>query len=163
MIRPAYAGREEITIPNAVVVGGTTHNYSRPQRLETESPGAVVTTTVTIGYSSPWRKIHELLLTAAKRTPGLLKDPPPFVLQKSLSDFYVEYQLHAVAEMAQTRNATLSALHANVQDLFNEYGEQIMSPHYVADPPEKVWVPRERWHEAPAGQAPDDADHRKSA
>jgi small-conductance mechanosensitive channel len=155
--------REEITIPNAVVVGGTTRNLSRPQRLLEEPPGAVVSVSVTIGYSTPWRKVHELLLTAAARTPGLVKDPRPFVLQKNLSDFYVEYQLNAVAEMAQTRNATLSDLHANLQDVFNEHGEQIMSPHYVADPPEKVWVPRERWHEAPAGRAPEDAVQRKPA
>ena len=30
----------------------------------------------------------------------------------------------------------MSQLHANIQDVFNEYGVQIMSPHYIADPPE---------------------------
>jgi small-conductance mechanosensitive channel len=147
------ASREEVTIPNAVIVGGTTRNFSKQQRLPTGSPGAALSTSVTIGYSEPWRKIHELLLMAAQRTPGLEKDPPPFVLQKSLSDYYVEYQLNAVAETAQNRNAVLSSLHANVQDVFNEYGVQIMSPHYASDPPEKVWVPKEKWYEAPARQA----------
>jgi hypothetical protein len=45
----------------------------------------------------------------------------------------------------------LSALKANVQDVFNEYGVQIMSPHYAFDPPATAVVPKERWFEPPAG------------
>jgi hypothetical protein len=26
-----------------------------------------------------------------------------------------------------------------------------LSPHFMANPPEKVWVPKEKWHEPPAG------------
>jgi len=45
----------------------------------------------------------------------------------------------------------LSALNANVQDVFNEYGVQIMSPHYLGDPPSPVIVPKQRWFDPPAG------------
>ncbi|MBP1721272.1 MAG: MscS Mechanosensitive ion channel, partial [Deltaproteobacteria bacterium] len=51
--------------------------------------------------------------------------------------------------------AVLDTLHRNIQDVFNEYGVQIMSPHYMADPAEKVWVPKENWYEAPAIKAED--------
>jgi len=27
---------------------------------------------------------------------------------------------------------------------------QIMSPHYIGDPREEKWVPREKWYSAPA-------------
>lgn len=91
-----------------------------------------------------------MLIEAAGRTPGLLQEPAPFVRQRSLSDFYVEYMLGARIEEPHKRMAVLDALHRNIQDVFNEYGVQIMSPHYEADPPEKVWVPKEKWYEPPA-------------
>jgi len=43
-----------------------------------------------------------------------------------------------------------SALHENIQDAFNEYGVQIMSPHYRGDPGEAKVVLRDDWHKAPA-------------
>jgi small-conductance mechanosensitive channel len=138
--------REEVTIPNAALIGMTIKNYSRQAGME----GVILHTTVTIGYSTPWRQVYGMLLMAADRTSGLRKEPKPFVLQTSLSDFYVEYQLNACLEQPEARVPTLAALHANIQDAFNEHGVQIMSPHYVFDPAEKVWVPREKWFEAPA-------------
>jgi small-conductance mechanosensitive channel len=139
--------QEEVSIPNAIVVSNTTIN--RTSLLENRN-GATLSTSVTIGYSTPWRKVEALLLLAAERTAGLRKDRPPLVWQNSLSDFYVEYRLNVVIERPETRLITLSELNANIQDVFNEHGEQIMSPHYLGDPPQKVWVPKERWHEPPA-------------
>jgi len=137
---------EIVSLPNAVIVGTTTKNYSR----EEETGGALLTTTVTIGYNAPWRQVHAMLIEAAHRTEGLLKEPPPLVLQRSLSDYYVEYMLGTRIAEPQTRIAVLDVLHRNIQDVFNEYGVQIMSPHYMADPAEKVWVPKEKWYESPA-------------
>jgi small-conductance mechanosensitive channel len=140
--------REEITIPNSVILATTTRNYSRL----TADAGSLAYTSVTIGYSVPWRQVHALLILAAERTPGLRKEPPPFVLQLALSDFYVEYQLNVALERPEERLPVLAKLHPNIQDVFNEYGVQIMSPHYVEDPPQRVWVPRERWYDAPSRQ-----------
>lgn len=137
---------EEINVPNNVVLGTSIKNYTR---LNKES-GVPVTTSVTIGYNAPWRQIHAMLLDAAKRTPGLRTDPAPRVIQSALSDFYVEYTLFARLEVPEGRALVLSALHGNIQDVFNEYGVQIMSPHYEGDPDGKVWVPREKWYDAPA-------------
>lgn len=137
---------EEINVPNSVIVGTTTTNYTRLNR----ETGAPVTTKITIGYSAPWRQVHAMLKEAAAGTEGLRKVPEPVVLQSDLSDFYVEYTLFARLERANERARVLSRLHANIQDLFNQYGVQIMSPHYEGDPDGKVWVPKEKWHEAPA-------------
>jgi hypothetical protein len=46
----------------------------------------------------------------------------------------------------------LSVLHANIQDVFNEYGVQIMSPQYFEDPPTPKVVPPSGWYAAPAVQ-----------
>ncbi len=138
--------QEEVTIPNAVVASAESNNYSRLA----DDGGVVTYTSVTIGYDVPWRQVHGLLLDAAGRTEGLRKDPPPFVHQLALSDFFVEYQLNARLERAENRIPVLSALHAHIQDAFNESGVQIMSPHYESDPAAPKVVSKDRWH-GPAG------------
>lgn len=126
--------REEITIPNAVLIGGTITNYSKLAAPD----GAVVSTTVTIGYDAGWRQVQELLLAAAARTDGVRELPEPFVLQRSLSDFYVEYELRFHIERPEARVRVLSALHAEIQDAFNAARVQIMSPHFEAQPEQPV-------------------------
>jgi small-conductance mechanosensitive channel len=137
---------EEITIPNSFLLATSTRNYSRL----TADSGSLAYTRVTTGYGVPWRQVHAMLLLAAKQTPGLRKEPPPFVVQLSLSDFYVEYQINAALERAEDRLIVLSKLHLNILDVFNEYGVQLVSPHYIADPPRPVVVPKEQWYAAPS-------------
>ena len=139
---------EEVTLPNAVVMGSVICNFSRAA----EGPGYMVETGVTIGYDTPWREVQAMLLEAAQRTPGVLAQPAPRVLQRALGDFYVDYRLvcQATPETPQARADLLAALHANVLDVFNEHGVQIMSPHYMADPAEAKVVPAGRRHGGPA-------------
>ena len=140
---------EEITIPNAVVVSSATTNYSR----HAETDGLMMPTSVTIGYDVPWRQVEALLLLAASRTPGLKPEPKPVVLQSALDDFYVRYTLLVCLAQPNRRYPTLGALHASIQDAFNEYGVQIMSPNYEADPGAPKVVPPSRWYSAPAASA----------
>jgi small-conductance mechanosensitive channel len=137
---------EEVTIPNALVASQTATDYSR----FAESEGVFTPTSVTIGYDAPWRQVHSLLLLAAERTPGLRKEPKPRVFQASLEDFYVKYTLWVSLERQESRLITFDTLHSNIQDLFNEYGVQIMSPNYLADPAAPKVVPRKDWYAAPA-------------
>ena len=141
--------REEITIPNAVVTAQTTIDYSR----FAESDGVMTPTSVTIGYDTPWRQIEALLLAAAERTPGIRREPRPLVIQASLEDFYVKYVLMVCLEQQERRALLLHQLHANIQDLFNEYGVQIMSPNYEADPAAPKIVAKKDWYAAPAAES----------
>jgi len=138
----------ELTLPNTFILSNVTRNYSRA----VHGDGFIVDATVTIGYDTPWRQVHAMLIEAAKRTPGVLADPLPRVYQTALSDFYPEYRLvcQAVPEEPRPRAEVMNLLHANIQDVFNEYGVQIMSPHYYADPATAKVVPKEHWHLAPA-------------
>lgn len=138
----------EITLPNSTIVGSATQNYSRAVK----GNGYVIDTQLTIGYDTPWRQVEAMLKEAARRTPGILSDPEPRVFQTALSDYYPEYCLacQAVPEGAASRAEVLTRLHANIQDVFNEYGVQIMSPNYEADPESPKLVPPARWYEAPA-------------
>ncbi|MFZ6798943.1 mechanosensitive ion channel family protein [Undibacterium sp. Di24W] len=140
----------EVTLPNALVLGNVTKNYSRA----VEGPGFVIDTKVTIGYDTPWRQVEAMLIEAARRTPSVLSEPRPKVFQTALSDFYPEYLLicQAVPGDPVPRAEVMSALHANIQDVFNEYNVQIMSPHYRADPEKEKIVPKEGWFRAPASE-----------
>jgi small-conductance mechanosensitive channel len=139
--------QEEVTIPNAVVVSQTTTDYSRNGDLE----GVFTPTSVTIGYDTPWRQVHALLLNAAERTAGTRRQPEPLVMQAGLEDFYVKYTLWVCLERQQNKPFVLNDLHANIQDMFNEYGVQIMSPNYVLDPAAPKVVAKKDWFAAPAG------------
>lgn len=120
---------EEITVPNSTILTSNTINYS----AKAATSGLVLHTTVTIGYDVPWRLMHETLSRAALRCSKVLKDPPPFVWQTSLDDFYVSYQLNAYTDDAQSQGEIYSELHQHIQDCCRESGIEIMSPHYQAN------------------------------
>jgi len=117
---------EIISIPNATVMSSHTINYSS----DAPDKGLIIHTTVTIGYDVPWRDMHQALLDAALKTENILQEPKPFVLQTSLDDFYVSYQINAYTKEANKQAIIYSNLHQNIQDLCNERGIEIMSPHY---------------------------------
>jgi small-conductance mechanosensitive channel len=137
---------QEVTIPNSVLVGTATKNHTRLGYPD----GMIVSCAVTIGYDAPWRQVEGLLLLAADRTPNIRKLPKPYMLQRQLSDFYVAYTLIARITDAKLRIETLSDLHAHIQDAFNEFGVQIMSPHFMIQPQGAVIVPPSKWHASPA-------------
>jgi small-conductance mechanosensitive channel len=95
--------------------------------------GVILHTGVTIGYDVPWRQVHELLQAAAAETEDVLDEPKPFVLQTSLDDFYVSYELNAYTAKPNVMPRIYSDLHQHIQDRFNDAGVEIMSPHYRAE------------------------------
>lgn len=122
---------ELVTLPNSVVVAGAVTDYTAAGRYEYP---LLVYSSVTIGYDTPWRRVHDLLIAAAGKTEGVLKDPAPFVLQKALDDSYVEYQLNAPIDAAHAEQLPwiYNRLHSAIQDTFWEAGVEIMSPTYHA-------------------------------
>jgi len=137
---------EVVTVPNSAIVGGHVVNYSSLAR----KGGLILHTAITIGYDTPWRQVEALLVAAAERTAGVLREPAPFVLQTGLGDFYVSYELNAYTDRPGEMVDTYAHLHRNILDSFNEYGVQITSPNYVLDPAQAKVVPREQWYAAPA-------------
>jgi len=131
---------EEISMPSSVIANSTVVNYTRLLK-----DGLSFSTTLTIGYDTPWRQVHQMLLEAARRTEQVAAQPAPLVSQGALQDFYVEYKLTVVVADRTKRNSAVTSLLGNIQDVFNENDVQIMSPHYVADPSQdKVVDPTRR-------------------
>ncbi|HDG1669836.1 TPA: mechanosensitive ion channel [Kluyvera ascorbata] len=139
-----------VTVPNAVVVSGKITN------LSVQNPGCGVNLTVgvTIGYDTPWRQVHAMLELAAKRARGIDLSVPPTVRQLALMDWYISYELQvrlmANESLANARNE----LHSHIQDVFNEFNVQIMSPNFVMQPKGSVMVAKENWYAAPANGKP---------
>ena len=117
---------EIVSIPNSTVMNSHTTNYS----AEASEHGLILHTSVTIGYDTPWKTIHELLIKAALATDLIEKNPAPFVFQEKLDDFYVVYQINAYTRAPNQQHITYSFLHQHIQDAFNEAGVEIMSSHY---------------------------------
>ena len=137
---------EQIVIPNSIILNSEVVNFST---LSVDA-GLILHTNVGIGYETPWRQVEAILIEAARRTPGLRTDPEPFVLQRKLGDFAVDYELNAYTNDPSRMMRLYSALHRNILDVFNEYGIQIMTPAYEGDPEQPKIVPRDQWFTWPA-------------
>ncbi|NJL45607.1 MAG: mechanosensitive ion channel family protein [Leptolyngbyaceae cyanobacterium SM2_3_12] len=120
-----------ITIPNASVLSSHIINYSAAAS-DASTPPLILHTTITLGYDVPWRKVYEVLTEAALATPQILSEPAPFILQTSLDDFYVSYELNAYTHSPGIMAKIYSDLHQNIQDKCNEGDIEILSPHYRA-------------------------------
>jgi small-conductance mechanosensitive channel len=117
---------EEVIIPNAVVQTGMVINYTR----YAGETGVQVSSTVTIGYDVPWRTVHRLLISAAGMVDGVMLDPEPYVLQTSLDDFYVRYELLAFSNRPDELHLVQGRLNQAIQDSFFRDGVEICSPHF---------------------------------
>jgi len=137
---------EIVAVPNSLIIGAEVVNYSALAKTE----GLILHTTVGIGYETSWRQVEAMLIEAADLTPGLLREPKPFVLQKELGDFAVTYEINAYCNEPRAMWQLYTALHGNILDVFNEYGVQIMTPAYEGDPEQAKVVPRDQWYTAPA-------------
>jgi small-conductance mechanosensitive channel len=148
---------EEVIIPNSTILSNEVVNYSSLAR----SRGLILHTTVGIGYETPWRQVEAMLLTAAEQTPGLMREPAPFVRQLALGDFAVTYEINGYCDNPHAMGAIYTVLHRSILDIFNEHGVQIMTPAYEGDPEVPKVVPKDQWFVAPAKAAEPDA--RKTA
>jgi small-conductance mechanosensitive channel len=141
---------EQIVIPNSNVLNGEIVNYTSLAK----APGLILHSIVSIGYGTPWRQVEAMLLEAAGRTPGLLPEPRPFVLQKTLGTFAVDYVINVYCDNPRAMFPLYSALHRSILDVFNEHNVQIMTPAYEGDPERPKVVPRDQWFAAPAEPVP---------
>lgn len=120
------AKNEIISVPNSQIMNSHTINYS------TDAPvnGLIVHTTLTMGYDIPWQTVHKLAIEAALEVEYIEANPIPFVLQTSLDDYYVSYQINAYTKQPNKQAVIYSELHKNLLDKFHGAGIEIMSPHF---------------------------------
>jgi len=137
---------ELVAVPNSTIVNSEVVNYSTLAQKE----GLILHTTVGIGYETSWRQVEAMLLQAAERTPGLRREPKPFVRRTALGDFAITYEINAYTNEPRSMNELYTVLHSNILDVFNEFGVQIMTPAYEGDPEQAKIVPKDQWYAEPA-------------
>ncbi|WKK66604.1 mechanosensitive ion channel domain-containing protein [Lutimonas zeaxanthinifaciens] len=119
---------EDVTIPNANIIINHLVNYS----ANVDKNGLLLHTSITIGYDIPWKTVEKLLIDAGKRSLHIEAEPSPFVLQTSLDDNYVSYELNAYSKEPKKMALIYSDIHKNILEVFNEAGIEILSPSYIA-------------------------------
>lgn len=130
---------EIVTVPNSEILNSATINYSE---LAAGGDGLILHAGITIGYDVDWRKVHQLLQSAAEKTRHVEKSPEPVVLQKSLDDFYVAYELRVSTRQPGRMMATYSELYQHILDEFHNAGVEICSPHYRANRDHALALPQ---------------------
>ena len=119
---------EEITIPNATIINEHLINYS----ANADKEGLILNTKISLGYDVPQAMAEKLLLRAVKQSMLIQRTPKPFVLQTSLDDYYVTYELNAYTKKANKMPLIYSDIHKNIIEIFDQEGVEILSPKYVA-------------------------------
>ena len=132
---------ELISIPNAQLLNSEVINYTK----KIDGSGLLLHTTVGIGYEEPPEKVEAMLIEAAHRTKDLKARPAPFVLWTALADYAINYQVNAYTTRGASIPRIKSDLHRNIMAAFTENGVQIMTPSYIADPPEAK-IPPGDWN-----------------
>ena len=118
-----------VSIPNSIVLNNNIINYSKNMGQS----GLLVHTTITIGYDVPWQTVNELLIAAARKTDNIVSHPDPFVLQTSLDDNYVSYEINVWTRKPEELPKIYSSLHANILDEFHGHKVEITSPAFRAN------------------------------
>ena len=119
----------DVTIPNSSILGNHIINFTKNA---SEDVGVILHTSVTIGYDVPSDDVIKALKKGAKSTDSILSEPVPFVLIKSLDDFYVNYELNVYTKNPEKSSKIYSVLHENIKNELHQAGIEILSPHYHA-------------------------------
>jgi small-conductance mechanosensitive channel len=119
---------EVISVPNSQVMNSHTINYS----MDVAENPLIIYTNITMAYEIPWQDVHELAKKACEQVDLLEKTPAPFILQTSLDDFYVTYQINAYTRNPHKQAAIYSELHKHIMDVFHAAGIELLSPHFRA-------------------------------
>ena len=119
---------EDVTIPNANIINNHLVNYS----ANIDKNGLLLHTSVTIGYDIPWEKVEKLLIESALKSDYIEAEPAPFVLETSLDDNYVSYEINAYTKEVRKMALVYSDIHKNILDVFNQAEVEILSPQYIA-------------------------------
>jgi small-conductance mechanosensitive channel len=136
VIRLRTHKNEYVTFPNLMILSSSITNYNTSSGEDKD--GLILYAEVTMGYSAPWRQIHELLINAALKTGYVLAAPKPYVLQTALDDDYVRYQINFYTKEVSKVPAIYSELYQNLQDDFMAAGLDLTTPKYrIVMPAEK--------------------------
>jgi small-conductance mechanosensitive channel len=119
---------EFVSFPNLTILNATIINYNY-STAEGED-GLVIHINMTFGYATPWTQVHQLLIDSALKTEGAEKEPPPYVLQTALNDFYCNYELNVFTKDIKHLPRVYSKLYESIQNEFKAAGLDMTAAHF---------------------------------
>lgn len=75
----------EVIVPNSMLAKSPIRNYSRPSKVSRRS------VSVQASYTAPPHRVQEAIVKALAGTPGVLREPAPWVQTKLFADSGIEY------------------------------------------------------------------------
>jgi len=128
VIRIRTHKNEYVTVPNQMVLNSSIVNYRTSS--ESQEGGLIMHAAVTMTYEVPWRKVHEILLEAARKTSRTESTPKPYVLQTALDDNYCCYEINVYTKHVEQLPSIYSELYGHLQDGFDAAKVSLTAPHY---------------------------------
>lgn len=107
-----------LTIPNSEVIQGTIRNYSRVNVY-----GASVR--ISVPFNVPHERVEELLISAAKKSPGIASEPEPIVRALKIDGGNIVYEIVAYAKGYENEENIRSNIIYAVQNEFLMEGSDI--------------------------------------
>jgi small-conductance mechanosensitive channel len=116
---------ELVTIPNQSLLQNQIINYSGFKYL-------AVPVEVSVGYENDKDEIKALLIEAASKTTGIIRDnPKPYVILKGFDDFAAVYELRAYTERVNDYFRIQSDIRENIYDIFVQKHIDLTTPDIV--------------------------------
>lgn len=106
---------ELVNLPNSWVRREPIVNFSRSQAY-------AMFLELSVGFDVPSTRVRDLLLEAARTTPGILETPPPEVYGKDVSGSTLQYQLLAYTREPERMKQIKSDLVFRLQETFRRSG-----------------------------------------
>jgi small-conductance mechanosensitive channel len=113
-----------ISVPNQQLLTSEIDNYGKKETVRRNC-------TVTIGYDSPSEQVEKVLLEAAAKVEGVLKEPKPYVWVTGMLNYSVEYSLYVFISQIKMLPIIDSHLKRMVLDVCREHGIDLATPSLV--------------------------------
>jgi small-conductance mechanosensitive channel len=123
---------EYVTFPNMMVLNSSIINYHTSSK---EREGLILHADITFGYNTPWQTVYGVLLEAARKTAHIQQEPPPFVLQTAMDDFYAHYEINCYTKDVEMVPAIYAELFENIQNGFRAQNIDMTAAHYRINMP----------------------------
>jgi small-conductance mechanosensitive channel len=113
-----------ISVPNQQLLTTEIDNYGKKSAVRRSC-------SVTIGYELASEIVEKVLLEAAAKVEGVLKEPEPYVWVTNLYNFSVEYTLYVFISQIKMLPLIDSRLKRTVLDVCRQHGIDLITPNLI--------------------------------
>jgi small-conductance mechanosensitive channel len=113
-----------ISVPNQQLLTSEIENYGKKNMVRRNCA-------VTVGYEVSSEQVEKVLLEAAGKVEGVLKEPKPYVWVTNLHNFSVEYTLYVFISQIRMLPTIDSNLKRTVLDVCRKQGIDLSTPNLI--------------------------------